>query len=103
MNQACLLFVEKCGSYIVEKNLCRNFLLHLVSMHDFNLISVVTIDRAMVQLQEMQRECGSRARGPEEGEDPPDSKEEEAAALPAENGGRSPGADDSKLSKRQKL
>ncbi|XP_048847393.1 polycomb protein suz12-A-like [Brienomyrus brachyistius] len=103
MNQACLLFVEKCGSYIVEKNLCRNFLLHLVSMHDFNLISVVTIDKAMVQLQEMQQQCGLGARDPEDGEEPPDSKEEEATTLPAENGGRSPGADDPKHAKRQKL
>ncbi|XP_036404468.1 polycomb protein suz12-B isoform X1 [Megalops cyprinoides] len=54
MNQACMLFVERCGPQIVEKNLCRNFLLHLVSMHDFNLVSVATIDKAMARLREMQ-------------------------------------------------
>uniref|UniRef100_A0A8C9U033 SUZ12 polycomb repressive complex 2 subunit n=1 Tax=Scleropages formosus TaxID=113540 RepID=A0A8C9U033_SCLFO len=54
MNQACMLFVEKCGAQIIEKNLCRNFLLHLVSMHDFNLISVLTIDKAMARLRAMQ-------------------------------------------------
>ncbi|KAG5853788.1 hypothetical protein ANANG_G00030150 [Anguilla anguilla] len=58
MNQACMLFVEKCGPYIVEKNLCRNFLLHLVSMHDFNLVNTATIDKAMGRL----RGCGTRRR-----------------------------------------
>ncbi|XP_064180275.1 polycomb protein suz12-B isoform X2 [Anguilla rostrata] len=53
MNQACMLFVEKCGPYIVEKNLCRNFLLHLVSMHDFNLVNTATIDKAMGRLRGM--------------------------------------------------
>ncbi|KAG2461173.1 SUZ12 protein, partial [Polypterus senegalus] len=55
MNQACMLFVEKCGQQIIEKNLCRNFLLHLVSMHDFNLVSIHTIDKAMGKLHEMQQ------------------------------------------------
>uniref|UniRef100_A0A673D1A6 Uncharacterized protein n=1 Tax=Sphaeramia orbicularis TaxID=375764 RepID=A0A673D1A6_9TELE len=44
MNQAIMLFVEDCGAHIVRRNLCRNFLLHLVSMHDFNLVSTATID-----------------------------------------------------------
>ncbi|KAL7850025.1 hypothetical protein SRHO_G00193740 [Serrasalmus rhombeus] len=55
MNQACMLFVEECGSIIVEKNLCRNFLLHLVSMHDFGLVSTVTIDKAMALLRQGQQ------------------------------------------------
>uniref|UniRef100_A0A668APU4 SUZ12 polycomb repressive complex 2 subunit b n=1 Tax=Myripristis murdjan TaxID=586833 RepID=A0A668APU4_9TELE len=56
MNQASMLFVENCGAYIARRNLCRNFLLHLVSMHDFNLVSVATIDRAMVRLRQIQEE-----------------------------------------------
>uniref|UniRef100_A0AAY4BAP2 Polycomb protein VEFS-Box domain-containing protein n=1 Tax=Denticeps clupeoides TaxID=299321 RepID=A0AAY4BAP2_9TELE len=56
MNQACLLFVENCAAHIISRNLCRNVLLHLVSMHDFNLVSVVTIDRAMARLREIQRQ-----------------------------------------------
>ncbi|KAG9350446.1 hypothetical protein JZ751_026809 [Albula glossodonta] len=80
MNQACMLFVEKCGAYIVEKNLCRNFLLHLVSMHDFNLVSTGTIDKAMKRLQEMQDppENGSDApcvNGSYQGDNDDDSKE----------------------------
>ncbi|KAL1005959.1 hypothetical protein UPYG_G00066170 [Umbra pygmaea] len=56
MNQASMQFVDKCGAYIVRRNLCRNFLLHLVSMHDFNLVSVATIDRAMSRLRHIQDE-----------------------------------------------
>lgn len=47
-----MLFVENYGSVIVEKNLCRNFLLHLVSMHDFGLVSTLNIDRAMAHLRQ---------------------------------------------------
>ncbi|KAJ8363506.1 hypothetical protein SKAU_G00123370 [Synaphobranchus kaupii] len=80
MNQACMVFVEKCGPYITEKNLCRNFLLHLVSMHDFNLVSTGTIDKAMARLREMQDppENGSEAPGPDGsclGDDDDDAEE----------------------------
>ncbi|XP_011472323.1 polycomb protein SUZ12 isoform X2 [Oryzias latipes] len=56
MNQAIMLFVENRGAHIIRRNLCRNFLLHLVSMHDFNLVSTATIDRAMARLQQIQDE-----------------------------------------------
>lgn len=56
MNQAIMLFVENCGAHIVRRNLCRNFLLHLVSMHDFNLVNTATIDRAMARLRQIQEE-----------------------------------------------
>ncbi|XP_060757290.1 polycomb protein suz12-A [Neoarius graeffei] len=52
MTQACMLFVENYGSIVAEKNLCRNFLLHLVSMHDFGLVSTLNIDRAMSRLRQ---------------------------------------------------
>ncbi|KAM4012073.1 polycomb protein SUZ12 [Anomaloglossus baeobatrachus] len=54
MNHACMLFVENYGPKIIKRNLCRNFMLHLVSMHDFNLISISTIDRAVSKLRELQ-------------------------------------------------
>lgn len=63
-----MLFVEKCGAYIARRNLCRNFLLHLVSMHDFNLVSVATIDRAMARLRQIQEEL-------------PDAGEEDQALI----------------------
>lgn len=47
-----MLFVENYGSIVAEKNLCRNFLLHLVSMHDFGLVSTLNIDRAMSRLRQ---------------------------------------------------
>lgn len=37
--EACKAFVRDYGSEIVEKNLCRNFLLHLVNLNDFNILS----------------------------------------------------------------
>ncbi|XP_057700595.1 polycomb protein suz12-B isoform X2 [Corythoichthys intestinalis] len=56
MNQAIMLFVDDCGAHIIRRNLCRNFLLHLVSMHDFNLVVTATIDRAMTRLKQIQEE-----------------------------------------------
>uniref|UniRef100_A0A8D0L3W5 SUZ12 polycomb repressive complex 2 subunit n=1 Tax=Sphenodon punctatus TaxID=8508 RepID=A0A8D0L3W5_SPHPU len=55
MNHACMLFVDNYGHKIIKKNLCRNFMLHLVSMHDFNLISITSIDKAVTKLREMQQ------------------------------------------------
>ncbi|XP_060916205.1 polycomb protein suz12-B isoform X2 [Labrus mixtus] len=56
MNHAIMFFAENNGAYIIRRNLCRNFLLHLVSMHDFNLVSTATIDRAMARLRQIQEE-----------------------------------------------
>lgn len=69
MNGACLAFVEGCGAYIARKNLCRNFLLHLVSMHDFKLVTTTTINQAMTRLrhiQQTQRQEGGEGDGGEE-------------------------------------
>ncbi|RXN33094.1 polycomb suz12-A [Labeo rohita] len=56
MNQACMLFVEQHGTTIIKKNLCRNVLLHLVSMHDFGLVNTVTIDKAMAHLRDLNQQ-----------------------------------------------
>lgn len=56
MSGAIMLFVDNRGAHIIRRNLCRNFLLHLVSMHDFNLVSTSTIDRAMARLRQIQEE-----------------------------------------------
>ncbi|NP_001003529.1 polycomb protein suz12-A [Danio rerio] len=53
MNQACMSFVEQHGTIMVEKNLCRNALLHLINMHDFGLITTATIDKAMTHLRDL--------------------------------------------------
>uniref|UniRef100_A0A674P3W8 SUZ12 polycomb repressive complex 2 subunit b n=1 Tax=Takifugu rubripes TaxID=31033 RepID=A0A674P3W8_TAKRU len=49
MHQAIMLFTENRGAHIIRRHLCRNFLLHLVNMHDFNLVNTATIDRAMAR------------------------------------------------------
>lgn len=69
MNQACLQFAEHHGEYIVQKNLCRNFLLHLISMHDFNLITTLTIDQAMARLRLLRTQVAQRDRDMEEEEE----------------------------------
>ncbi|XP_018430331.1 PREDICTED: polycomb protein SUZ12 isoform X1 [Nanorana parkeri] len=80
MNHACMLFVENYGERIIEKSLCRNFMLHMISMHDFNLINVSTIDKAVSKLRDMQYKL-------EGGESPPSAIEECAEELhPATNG-----------------
>ncbi|XP_042249226.1 polycomb protein suz12-B-like [Thunnus maccoyii] len=82
MNKACLVFAEHHGAYIVQHNLCRNFLLHLISMHDFNLISTTTIDRAMAGLRLIQNQAAQRSKdrgvgGEEEVEDEEEEEEED--------------------------
>ncbi|XP_054615950.1 polycomb protein suz12-B-like isoform X2 [Dunckerocampus dactyliophorus] len=57
MNEACLLFTELHSAHIIKRNLCRNFLLHLISMHDFNLVTTLTIDRAMARLRLLQNQA----------------------------------------------
>ncbi|XP_074553085.1 polycomb protein suz12-like [Halichoeres trimaculatus] len=74
MNEACLAFADKHGDYIVKLNLCRNFLLHLVSMHDFNLISTLTIDRAMAKLRLL---CTQRDTDRDRGDEDEEEEEEE--------------------------
>ncbi|KAM8823968.1 LOW QUALITY PROTEIN: polycomb protein suz12-A-like [Synchiropus picturatus] len=79
MNEACLLFVDRHGDHLVRHNLCRNLLLHLVSMHDYNLVSTLTIDRAMARLRLLQNQAVqmSRCRAEEEEEEEDEDEEEE--------------------------
>ena len=69
MNEACLLFAEHNAAHIVKHNLFRNFLLHLISMHDFNLITTQTIDQAMARLRLTQSQTNRRDREDEEEEE----------------------------------
>uniref|UniRef100_A0A3Q2YA57 SUZ12 polycomb repressive complex 2 subunit b n=1 Tax=Hippocampus comes TaxID=109280 RepID=A0A3Q2YA57_HIPCM len=90
MNQAIILFVDDCGAHIVRRNLCRNFLLHLVSMHDFNLVGTATIDRAMARLKQIQEEL------------PEDAEERQERALLAAAGSCNGGAASSAVGKQGK-
>lgn len=65
MSQASMLFVENCGPHIIRRNLCRNFLLHLVNLHDFNLVTIATIDRAMARLKEIEESLPKLEEGQE--------------------------------------
>ncbi|XP_056102146.1 polycomb protein suz12-B isoform X2 [Rhinichthys klamathensis goyatoka] len=65
MSQASMLFVENCGPHIIRRNLCRNFLLHLVNLHDFNLVTIATIDRAMARLKEIEESLPELEEGQE--------------------------------------
>lgn len=69
MNDACLLFAEHHGTHIVKHDLCRNFLLHLISMHDFNLVSTLTIDRAMARLRLIRSTANQKDKDREEEEE----------------------------------
>uniref|UniRef100_A0A673K0H1 Uncharacterized protein n=1 Tax=Sinocyclocheilus rhinocerous TaxID=307959 RepID=A0A673K0H1_9TELE len=69
MSQASMLFVENYGPYIIRRNLFRNFLLHLVNLHDFNIVTTATIDRAMAHMKEMEESLPE----PEEGQESSDA------------------------------
>uniref|UniRef100_A0A3Q4GSF2 SUZ12 polycomb repressive complex 2 subunit a n=1 Tax=Neolamprologus brichardi TaxID=32507 RepID=A0A3Q4GSF2_NEOBR len=79
MNEACLLFAEHHAAVIVKRNLCRNFLLHLISMHDFNLISTLTINQAMARL------CLVQSRATHRDKEEDDEEEEEDWETAAES------------------
>uniref|UniRef100_A0A8C5EM96 Polycomb protein suz12-B-like n=1 Tax=Gouania willdenowi TaxID=441366 RepID=A0A8C5EM96_GOUWI len=66
MNDACLLFAELHADLIVQRNLGHNFLLHLVSMHDFNLISTATIDCAANRLRLLRHRDGQEVEEEED-------------------------------------
>ncbi|XP_051986327.1 polycomb protein suz12-B-like isoform X2 [Xyrauchen texanus] len=66
MTQASMLFVENFGPHIIRRNLCRNFLLHLVNLHDFNLVTIATIDRAVVRMKEIEESLPELKEGQEE-------------------------------------
>lgn len=69
MNEACLLFAEHHGAHVVRNDLCRNFLLHLISMHDFNLINTLTIDRAMARLRLTKNQASQKEEEEEDEEE----------------------------------
>ncbi|KAM6904785.1 polycomb protein suz12-B-like [Xenentodon cancila] len=77
MNEACLLFAQRHGNLIVKRSLCRNFLLHLISMHDFNLISTLTIDQAMARLRLLQSQATRMDKDDVEEEEEEEEEEED--------------------------
>ncbi|XP_033944240.1 polycomb protein suz12-B-like [Pseudochaenichthys georgianus] len=72
MNESCLVFADHHGAHIVKNNLFRNFLLHLISMHDFNLVTTQTIDQAMARLRLLQSQPHTDKEEEEEEEEEED-------------------------------
>lgn len=50
--EACRSFIDNYSQRLKEKNLERNFLLHLVNLHDFNLITSSQIEEITAKLRE---------------------------------------------------
>uniref|UniRef100_A0A8C6WF50 SUZ12 polycomb repressive complex 2 subunit n=1 Tax=Neogobius melanostomus TaxID=47308 RepID=A0A8C6WF50_9GOBI len=85
MNSACLVFADVHGPHIVANDLCRNFLLHLVSMHDFNLVTTGTIDTAMAKLRDIQQLQKPQAKAEDDDEEEEEEDWETAAESQPEN------------------
>ena len=56
--KACFKFVEEHGGEILEKNLSRNFLVHLVNLFDFSLIRPEVVQRAYAMLENLRESMG---------------------------------------------
>ncbi|XP_038223589.1 polycomb protein suz12-B [Zerene cesonia] len=50
---ACQMFLQMKGKELLEKNLYRNFILHMCSLHDFGLISSVALYQTVQMLNQM--------------------------------------------------
>ncbi|KAL4711986.1 hypothetical protein ACJJTC_003653 [Scirpophaga incertulas] len=50
---ACQMFLQMKGKELLEKNLYRNFILHMCSLHDFGLLSPVTLYQTIQMLNQM--------------------------------------------------
>ena len=46
--------MEQLGETLVEKQLCRNFMLHMASLQDFGLIKAETMYRTVMQLRQIE-------------------------------------------------
>lgn len=50
---ACQMFLQMRGKELLEKNLYRNFVLHMCSLHDFGLLSPVALYQTVQMLNQM--------------------------------------------------
>ena len=57
--QACFTFVKEHGKEIVRRNLCRNLLIHLVNLFDFNLIRPDVVERMFAIVENLRHEMSS--------------------------------------------
>lgn len=50
---ACQMFLQMRGKELLEKNLYRNFVLHMASLHDFGLLSPIALYQTVQMLNQM--------------------------------------------------
>lgn len=58
---ACTKFLEKKGKELLDKNLYRNFVVHMCSLFDYGLVSPVALYQTMQQLHELITESHAKA------------------------------------------
>ncbi|KAK3928737.1 Polycomb protein Su(z)12 [Frankliniella fusca] len=58
---ACSKFLEKKGKELLDKNLYRNFVIHMCSLFDYGLVSPVVLYKTMQQLHEMVNESHAKS------------------------------------------
>ena len=59
--RACNTFVQEHGRIVVEKNLCRNFLLHLVNLCDFGLIKPEIVQKTFATLEHIRHQMDAES------------------------------------------
>ncbi|XP_026274785.1 polycomb protein suz12-A isoform X1 [Frankliniella occidentalis] len=58
---ACAKFLEKKGKELLDKNLYRNFIIHMCSLFDYGLVSPVVLYKTIQQLHEMINESHAKS------------------------------------------
>ena len=53
MQTACASFVENYGTSLLEQNLVRNFILHVVNLYDFGLVRSEVVYRTVMHLLQL--------------------------------------------------
>ena len=53
ISEACKTFVREYGDKIVQEKLCRNFILHLVNLNDFNILGKAQLLQTIELLDEI--------------------------------------------------
>ncbi len=62
--KACVSFVAQYGPKLLQRNLVKNFMVHLVNLYDFGLIRPDAIYRASMQLLKLRQRMEAEGRLP---------------------------------------
>lgn len=66
---ACAMFIQMRGRELLEKNLYKNFVLHMCSLHDFGLVSPEILYQTIQRLQDLIKESGDIQKSLQESRD----------------------------------